>query len=197
MRIKMKKAGIFGGTFDPVHLGHLITARSVLEQRQLDKIIFMPCYVSPHKTDKTSSSPLHRLNMVKLAIENYEGFALSDYEIKKEGVSYTIDTIIELKKSFDEIELIIGYDSLVNFETWKEPDKLVELAKLIVMKRNNSDARTKEKTSRFFNRAIFVDTPVIDISSTLIRERIKNNLPADFLVPEKVLKYINENNLYK
>lgn len=193
----MRKAGIFGGTFDPVHLGHLITAQSVLEQRHLDKIIFMPCYVSPHKTGNTTSSPLHRMNMVKLAIEKYASFTLSDYEINKEGVSYTIDTITYLRKSYDEIELIIGYDSLVNFESWKEPDKLVELAKLIVMKRNNTGSSTKEKANRFFNNAILVDTPVIDISSTLIRDRIKNGLPVDFLLPEKVLKYINDNNLYK
>lgn len=187
------KAAIFGGTFDPIHLGHLITAQSVLEQRNLDKIIFMPCYVSPHKTNKTASSPLHRINMVKLAIEGYDKFSFSDYEIEKKEISYTIDTIKCMMTQFENLELIIGYDSLINFESWKNPDEIVSLVKLIVMKRSTGNI----VSNRFFGNAVFVDTPVIDISSTSIREKRKNNIPIDFLVPEKVLKYIMENNLYK
>jgi nicotinate-nucleotide adenylyltransferase len=187
------RAGIFGGTFDPIHFGHLITAQSVLQQRNLDKIIFMPCYISPHKTNKSSSAPIHRLNMVKLAVEGHDKFNLSDYEIEKKDISYTIETIRHLKKQYVELELIIGYDNLLNFESWKEPDEIIKLAKLVVMKRSTHQV----SVNRFFANAIFVDTPVIDISSTEIRLKRNNNIPIDFLVPDKVLKYIMENDLYK
>lgn len=193
MKDKTKKTGLFGGTFDPIHLGHLITAQSVLLERKLEQIIFMPCFISPHKTEIGASLPQHRINMVKLAIEGYSSFSFSDYEINKEDISYTIDTIIYLRQFYDEIELIIGYDSLLNFETWKEPDKILDLAKVLVMKRNSNSGRP----NRFFGNVQFVDTPVIDISSTEIRQKIRNNLPVNFLLPDNVYKYITENNLYK
>ncbi len=189
------KAGIFGGTFDPVHLGHLITAQSVLLKRNLDTIIFIPCYISPHKTNKPASLSIHRLNMIKLAIEGYDKFTFSDFEIAREGISYSIDTIMHLKEEYDELELIIGFDSLVTFDTWKEPDKITDLVKLVVMNRSHN-AEIKNR-NRFFERAVFVDTPVIDISATEIREKIKSKLPVNFLVPEKVLEYITDNGLYK
>ena len=191
----MKRIGIFGGTFDPIHNGHLITAQSVLHQRNLDEIVFIPCFISPHKTDKTASSPVHRLNMVKLAIENHPKFVLSDYELKKEGISFTRDTITHFHESYKDIELIIGYDSFSNFETWKDPEEIIKLAKLIVMKRSYNNMNST--TNKFFNNALFVDTPVIDISSTEIREKIQSNIPIDFLLPDKVLQYINDNRLYK
>lgn len=187
------KAGIFGGTFDPIHIGHLITAQAVLIERKLDLIIFMPCYISPHKTGRNAAPPEHRLKMVKLAIEGKDKFTCSSYEIEKEEVSFTIDTIRHLKETYSQLELIIGYDSLLNFETWKDPDKIVELVKLVVMKRSSLD----NKSNKFFKDAIFVDTPIVDISSTEIREKRRKNLPLDFLVTDKVLKYITEHDLYK
>jgi nicotinate-nucleotide adenylyltransferase len=191
------KIGIFGGTFDPVHNGHLITALNVASIRNLDKILFIPCFISPHKTEQRASSAPHRMEMLKLAIQANEKFSLSDYEIKREGISYTIDTINYLKKSYKNIELIIGYDNFAKFATWKEPDKIIELVKLVVLKRSYNDIDSVSGENKFFNYAVFVDTPLIDISSTEIREHIRLNLPIDHLVPESVMKYIIDKKLYK
>jgi nicotinate-nucleotide adenylyltransferase len=123
----MSKVGIFGGTFDPIHHGHLITAQSVREIRNLDKIIFIPSFISPHKSDVISVSPEHRLKMLKLAVEGVDFFEVSDYEINREGISYTIDTLKEFKKKYDELEFIIGYDNIFKFHSWKEPDQIILL----------------------------------------------------------------------
>jgi len=189
-----QKIGIFGGTFDPIHYGHLITAQYVLEKRKLDKIIFIPCYISPHKTNQNISNPVHRLNMLKLAIEKIPYFELNDYEIRKGNISYTYDTILELRKTYNYIELIIGYDNLIVFDKWHKPDEILDLVKLIVMKRTvDKEPGTKNK---YFEKAIILDTPTIEISSTEIRDRVKKNMPIDFLVPEKVKSYIHEHKLY-
>mgnify|MGYP000306633674 CR=1 FL=1 len=188
------KIGIFGGTFDPIHNGHLITAQYVLEKRNLEKIIFIPCFISPHKTNLVSSEPIHRLQMIKLAIDSLPYFDYSDYELKSEGISYTYNTLLYLSEKYSSLELIIGYDNLLVFDKWNKPDEILELATLVVMKRKTD---IEEKRNRFFDKAILVDTPTIEISSTDIRERVRNNLPIDFLVPESVKKYIYETNLYK
>ncbi len=189
----MSKVGIYGGTFDPIHIGHLITTQSVLEQRGLDKIIFIPCFISPHKQTIISSSEIHRLNMLKLALAENPKFDFSTYEVDKKGISYTIDTIKEFKKDYDEIDLIIGYDNLLVFEAWKEPDEIIKLVNLIVLKRIFNRVNS---WNRFFENAIFLDTPIVEISSSEIRERVKNNLSIDYLVPYKVNEYIRQNKLY-
>jgi len=191
----LSKVGIYGGTFDPIHVGHLITAQYILEERRLDKIIFIPAFISPHKTQVLSSASNHRLEMVKIAVEGYDKFDFSDYEITKGGVSYSLNTILELKKKYNEIELIIGYDNLLSFDKWHQPDEIIKLAKLIVLKRKF--AGDINQFNKYFAEASFIDSPVIDISSTTIRERVRKNLPIDFLVPQKVKEYIAANSLYK
>lgn len=190
----MSKVGIFGGTFDPIHLGHLITAQSVKEIRDLEKIIFIPAYISPHKTDAKASSPEDRLNMIKLAVENIPFFDYSDIEIKKGGISYTIDTLRELKKKYDKLEFIIGYDNIFTFHTWKEPDEIFKLADVIVLKRKSSHPPQFE--DKYYRQAVFVQTRGIEISATDIRERVKKGLPINFLVPPKVMEYIYNHKLY-
>lgn len=187
------KIGILGGTFDPIHNGHLITARYVLEKRKLDKIIFIPCNISPHKTEQLSSAPFHRLNMVKLSIENLPYFDLSDFELTKGDISFTFETLQHLKKEYSTLELIIGYDNLIVFDKWNYPDEIIKIAQLVVMKRETD---IEEKRNRFFDQAVLLDTPTIEISSTEIRERVRNNKPIDFFVPEKVKEYIYKNKLY-
>ena len=191
----MSKVGIFGGTFDPIHNGHLITAQSVREIRDLDKIIFIPSFISPHKADVNSASPEHRMNMLKLAVEGVDFFEVSDYEVKKEGISYTIDTLKEFKKNYDELEFIIGYDNIFKFHTWKDPDEIMKLAKILVLKRKSSSPHPFE--DKYVEQAIFVQTRGIEISATDIRERVKKGMPIHFLVPEKVKEYIYSFNLYK
>ena len=187
--------GLYGGSFDPIHFGHLITTQSVLEKRKLEQIIFMPSHISPLKQDAKPIADYHRLEMVKLAVETNPQFSISDLEIQKGNVSYTIDTLIEIKKKYVEIELIIGLDNLCVFDKWYKPEEIFELAKVIVMKRDvDSLPNTK---NIFFDKAVFVDTPTIEITSTDIRHRVKNDLPIDYLVPCKVKEYISQNRLYK
>jgi nicotinate-nucleotide adenylyltransferase len=190
----MPKVGIFGGTFDPIHLGHLITAQSVREIRKLEKIIFIPAFISPHKSDAKTSSAEDRLNMIKFAIDGIPFFDYSDLEIKKGGVSFTIDTLRELKNRYDELELIIGYDNIFSFHTWKDPDEIMKLTKLVVLKRKSSHPPQFE--DKYYQQAIFVQTRGIEISATDLRERVKNGLPINFLVPPKVMEYINNHKLY-
>ena len=190
----MSKVGIFGGTFDPIHNGHLITAQSVRELRNLDKIIFIPSFVSPHKADINSAKPEHRLEMIKLATESINFFDYDDYEITKGGISYTLDTLREFKKRYDYLEFIIGYDNIFEFHTWNKPDELMKLAKIIVLRRKSSHPFTLE--DKYVKSAIFVETRGIEISATDIRQRVKNGKPIHFLVPEKVKEYIYNFNLY-
>jgi len=190
----MSKVGIFGGTFDPIHLGHLITAQSVKEIRDLDKIIFIPAFISPHKTEAKASSPEDRLNMIKLAVEGIPFFDFSDIEIKKGGISYSVDTLQELKKHYTELEFIIGYDNIFTFHTWKEPDEIFKLAKVIVLKRKSSHPPQFE--DKYYHQSVFVQTRGIEISATDIRERVKHGMPINFLVPSEVMKYIYKHKLY-
>ena len=191
----MSSIGIIGGTFDPVHFGHLITAQAVKEIRRLGKIIFIPCNISPHKKDNLDKNPFHRYKMIQKAIEGVEGFEVSDYEIKKGGISYTIDTLKEFKNKYSDIELIIGFDNLLKFDSWQEPDNILELAKLVVMKRKIDEVPLQK--NRYYNRAIIVNTPLIEINATDIRHRVREGLLVDFLVPEKVKEYIYSFKLYR
>ncbi len=190
----MSAIGILGGTFDPIHFGHLITAQSLLEKRKLKKIIFVPSFISPHKVNFDYSSPEHRLNMVKLAIESHPQFDVSDFEVKHDTVSYTYNALLEFSKKFEEIELIIGFDNLITFDTWHKAEEIIELAKLVVMTRT-FDKEIKNP-HKFFGEAIYVDTPTIEISSTEIRKRITKKFPIDFFLPQKVKEYIFENEIY-
>jgi nicotinate-nucleotide adenylyltransferase len=191
----LNRVGIYGGTFDPIHIGHLVTAQSVREIRNLDKIIFVPAFLSPHKLDIKASSPKHRINMLKRAIEGVDFFDISDFELKQKNISYTIDTIKELKKLYDEIELLIGYDNIFKFYTWKNPDELLNLVKLVVLKRKSSYPPPYE--DKYYNQAEFVQTRGIEISATDIRERVKHGQPINYLVTKEVKEYIFEHNLYK
>jgi nicotinate-nucleotide adenylyltransferase len=191
----MSKVGIFGGTFDPIHNGHLITAQSVKEIRNLEKIMFIPAYISPHKQHAKASSAQHRLNMLKLALDHIPFFGYSDFEIKQHTISYTIDTLREFKKYYDEIDLIIGYDNIFQFHTWKEPDEILKLANVVVLKRKSS--HPLDFVDKYVESATFVQTRGIEISATDIRNRVHADLPIYYLVPDKVLEYINKNKLYK
>lgn len=190
----MKKVGIYGGTFDPIHLGHLITASSVKEIRNLSEIIFVPTNKSPLKLDVESASTKNRFEMTQLAVEKFDGFSVSDYEVGKTDISYTINTIKYFKEKHENIELIIGYDNFLIFEKWHKWDEILNLVDIVVLRRFYEDAiEPKIKSDKF----IFVESPTIQISSSMIRKRVSNNLPIDFLVSSEVSKYISENNLYK
>lgn len=187
------KLGIYGGSFNPIHIGHLIIAEYVREHCNLDKILFIPLGTASHKNDNLLLDKNKRFDMVKVAIEDNENFLISDIELKKEKTSYTIDTLLELKKMYpnDELYEIIGEDSAVDIELWKDYNKLLELAKFIVLKRPNYNLKKDYKNMEL------IDNIQIEISSTDIRNRIKNNKSTKYLLSEKVYNYIKENNLYK
>lgn len=190
----MGKVGIFGGTFDPIHYGHLITAQILLEKRKLDKIIFVPAYIAPHKIKYDYSAPDHRYNMTNLAISTHPNFEISDFEINRDDISYSYNTLVEFSKKYSEMELIIGFDNLVTFDAWYKPDEILELADLVVMKRTYD--KEIKRTHKYFENAIFVETPTIEISGTEIRNRLSKKSPIDYFLPLSVLNYIKENNLY-
>ena len=191
----MSRIGIYGGTFDPVHHGHLITAQSVRELRNLDKIIFIPSFISPHKEEFKISDAVHRINMLKIAIKNIDYFDWSDFEISRENVSYTIDTLHEMKKHYDEIELILGADNMKTFYKWRSPEEIIKLATLIVLRRRTDYEPGGD--NNYEKNAVFLETPRIDISGTIIRQRVRQGLPIDFLVTRGVKEYIYDLKLYK
>uniref|UniRef100_A0A7V4E2A5 Probable nicotinate-nucleotide adenylyltransferase n=1 Tax=candidate division WOR-3 bacterium TaxID=2052148 RepID=A0A7V4E2A5_UNCW3 len=196
----MEKIGIFGGTFDPPHIGHLIIADEVLSLLSLSKMVFVPAYSPPHKTTTTPFE--ERLTMVRLAIENNEKFILSDIEKKIAEVyniesSYSIYTIRELKKIYSQAELffIIGSDQFLEFKNWHQPEEILKEVKIGVLLRYGYEL-AKEEKEQFEDKLIFLEVPQLAIKSSEIRERIRNNKPFKYFLPEKVYNYIKEKKLY-
>lgn len=198
------KIGIMGGTFNPIHLGHLVLSEYIRVEMDLDKVVFIPTGRPPHKDDKNIIDGFHRKKMVELSIKDNPYFVLSDIELKKSGISYTIDTINELKDIYkeDTLYMIIGADSLLNFESWKDPSELLKKVNLIVadrLLRKDKDIIDEIRTlnSKYNIDISYLDSPIIEISSTEVRDRIKEGKSIRYLVREDVNRYILENSLYK
>lgn len=199
----MKKYGIIGGTFDPIHFAHLYIAYEAKEELDLDKVIFMPAGSPPHKRDKRVTEASLRYKMVYEAIKDYEGFEVSDYEIKKEGLSYTYQTLEHLKKENSDAELyfITGADCLINLNKWVKVDRILELANLVVFGRPGfrKEDLLEEKAlveEKYGIDIIFLNFKDLDISSTDIRKRIKLGKRIEFFLPKEVNSIIKENKLY-
>ena len=191
------KIAILGGTFDPPHLGHLILAETVLKELNYDKVLFIPSKIPPHKNISGEVSDEDRLNMLKLSIEDDKRFSFDDYELKSEGISYSIKTLNYLYQNYNidgKIALIIGADLIKNFHKWKEPEKISELANIVAVNREENDNLDKENIEKYNIKIIIA--PRIDISSTLIRERIKKNKAFRYFLNNKVYNYIISNKLY-
>jgi nicotinate-nucleotide adenylyltransferase len=192
----MARIGVFGGSFNPPHMGHLIVCQSILIHEKLQKILFVPSSVSPHKRDKNLLSSDLRLQMTKLAIQDNPLFEVSDIEIKRGGVSYTIDTLRVLKNMYPppELFLIIGIDNWLEFKSWKNPEEILDLADLLVMTRPGYSQVGFEHC--FDKKVKFVDVPNIGISGTMIRLNIKSGRSIKYLVPRSVEQFIAEHALY-
>ena len=197
------KVGVMGGTFDPIHLGHLATAESVREIFQLDEILFIPAARPPHKVEKNVTPELHRLMMTFLATKSNENFQVSPMEILRDGLSYTLETVNELHKklgSSTDLFFIIGADSLRDLPTWYQSRELVKRCHFIATTRPNVEvdfAALKKFFGKLGTQKIHqVATPGIEISSTEIRRRVKAGLSIKYLVPEVVEEYIAKENLY-
>ncbi len=141
----MKKVCILGGSFNPIHIGHLILANTVLEELSLDEIIFVPCYIQPLKSNIDFASADHRLEMIKIAIQNNLKFTFSDIEIKRKGKSYTVDTLRYFKRKYYNLYFVIGADNIKEFHRWKEPDTILKIANLIVTNRGGINIRIPKK----------------------------------------------------
>jgi len=190
----MKRIGIFGGTFDPPHKGHIAIAEQAKRQLGLDCVWFIPAYIPPHKHQHSPTSAQHRLKMIKLAISGRKKFKISAIELKRRGISYTIDTLKVFKQQFPEAELvlIIGADNLSQFNAWKSPRTILQLASLAVYKRKGFNPSLKDSAIDF----ILLKGRMLRVSSTEIRNRIEKGLPIRALVPNPIVLYIKRHSLY-
>jgi nicotinate-nucleotide adenylyltransferase len=192
-----KMLGVLGGTFDPIHVGHLVLAEQVREKFQLERVIFIPSASPPHKTEQKLSLAEDRFEMTKLALEGSPFFFVSDIELKREGLSYTVETLRELKELYrdSEIYFLTGSDVLNEITTWRNPEEIYRLAKIVIGIRPGFDKFDPE--NHFAKKSIIIDITGIDISSTQIREKVSKGESIKYLVPSKVEEYIKNRNLYK
>lgn len=200
------RLGIFGGTFDPIHFGHLALAEECLATASLDEVWLVPAASPPHKGGKKLSRFDQRKEMLELAIAGNEKFKVEPMEADRPGPSFTIDTLLEIQKRRpdDELFLIIGADSALEFSTWKDPAKIVSLATLIVRIRPGFVMPIEQefisqlhKQLGVLPKVIFVSgPPYLDVSSSLLKERVSNNRSIRYLLPRAVEVYIQQKKLY-
>ena len=201
----MKKIGIFGGTFDPVHLGHINLALDAKLQAGLDKVIFIPAKLQHFKLDKRVTDGKDRLAMLREAVSDISGLEVSSYELDAEGISYTYLTMRAMKKAFgDDAKLyfIMGTDSFLKLEKWKNSRELLETCSYIIGTRPGYKHEELElcieRICRDYNTEVRnIDNVQLDISSTEIRRRIDKGISCGDLIPDKVERYIKDNGLYK
>jgi nicotinate-nucleotide adenylyltransferase len=199
------KYAIMGGTFDPIHFGHLAAAETVRQKLNCQKVIFIPSGNPPHKKGRILTDPIHRYTMTVLAANSNPYFEVSNIEMNRNGYTYTLDTIKELNKYYGkEVELlfITGADALLEIETWYKVDELLKLCSFVAVTRPGYDKSKLEQKLQFlqskYNAELFiVDVPGLNISSTDIRERVFAGSSIRYLVPEAVEQYIYKSRLYR
>jgi nicotinate-nucleotide adenylyltransferase len=195
------RVGLLGGTFNPPHLGHLVCAQEAYIQLGLDHVTLIPTRIPPHKPVDDEPGPEHRLELCRLAVQGDERICVSDIETRREGTSYTVDTLRELHERAPdhELYLIVGGDVAAGLSRWREPERVLSLATLAVAKRRGT--RRSEIDGALANlagaeRTQFFWMPRIAISSTLIRDRVRDRLPIRYIVPDRVAEYIEQEGLY-
>jgi nicotinate-nucleotide adenylyltransferase len=200
------RLGIFGGTFDPVHYGHLLLAEMCREQGRLDEVWFVPTAVSPLKQHRPPSEAKHRVEMLQLATGGHAAFRVSLVELERGGVSYTVDTLAHFRQQFPQAELffLMGADSVQDFPQWREPVRICELALPLVVRRHGSPEPNFQPLAALLStdrlaqvQANLVNMPVIELSSTQIRERVAANHSIRFQTPRAVEEYITFQGLYR
>jgi nicotinate-nucleotide adenylyltransferase len=190
----MRRVGLFGGTFDPPHLGHLAIAEWAREQLRLDRVVFMPAGMPPHKRRRDLSSAAARVAMTRLAVRGNRHFTVSTLEVSRRGPSFTVDTLRSLKSRYRgaRLYLLIGEDSLNDFGSWHEPGEILRRATLAVAIRPGAGRR-----ARAAREATWLENPGLHISSSAIRARVRAGHSARYLVPDPVARYIARNRLYR
>jgi nicotinate-nucleotide adenylyltransferase len=200
----MASFGILGGTFDPIHFGHLFLAEKSREACGLAKIIFVPASIPPHKIGEVSTSAEDRLKMVELAIRDHPQFQVSNVEIERSGTSYSIDTIRELKNQGhgDDCYFIMGFDSLLKLDTWQNYQQILNETQIITAFRPGYPVlKTKQDWPEFLqpyrSRIKVLEAPLIDISATGLRVELMHKRSIRYLLPDAVCEYIDQKQLYR
>jgi nicotinate-nucleotide adenylyltransferase len=195
------RVGILGGTFNPPHIGHLVCAQEAYREFELDRVLLIPARIPPHKPVEHEPGAHHRLELCRVAVADDERFEVSDLELRRDGPSYTVDTLKELSTEApnNELFLIVGGDIAAGLPRWREPERVLELATLSIAKRRGT-ARSSIDTAlgrlRGGDRARFFQMPRIGVSSTMVRRRIRSGQPIRYLVPDAVAAYIERHRLY-
>jgi nicotinate-nucleotide adenylyltransferase len=187
------KVGIFGGTFDPPHNGHLIAAQDAYAELALDKVLFIPARMPPHKQHENLTAAAVRLAMIRAATAGDERFEVSDIELRRTGPSYTADTLRELRetRSGDAFFLLLGVDQVRDFHTWGQPEWILKNSELVMLARGGIEDVPNDDIVRKT-----VQVTRVDVSSTLVRERVRTGRPIRYLVPAAIEKIIADERLY-
>ncbi len=201
----MSKIGIFGGTFNPIHLGHIRLGQLVLDEIKLDKILYIPDNTPPHKSDKDLACGEDRLNMIDISLKDHDDMESSDIELNREGKSYTFETLIELKNVYpnDELYLITGADMFLTLDKWREPETIFKTANIIGVPRVNSDFEKMEEYAEnvikpMGAKVFMLSQTVFDTaSSTYVRENIDDYQKIKDMIAPEVYRYIKEKGLYR
>jgi nicotinate-nucleotide adenylyltransferase len=197
------RVGILGGTFDPVHAGHLALARAAREEMDLAEVLFVLAGSPWRKADRRVAAPEHRLAMLRLALKDKAAFEIATLEVEREGPSYTADTLEVLRASRpqDQLFLVLGADALVDLPNWSRPGRILELAALVVAERVSIERSAVEEAGRrlpgLLDRAVWLEMPLVEISASDVRDRVCRGLPIGDLVPPAVEEYIREHRLYR
>ena len=197
------KTGIFGGSFNPIHNGHIELAKKFFNKLELDRLFIVPTYIPPHKSMKDYIFPDQRFEMCSLAVRGIDGFEVSNIEIKRHGASYTYLTLKELHSLYpdDELYLLTGADMFMTLHEWKKPEIIFEFSTVCGVSRNDDDTAVLEKQAEYLRslgaRTVVLDAEIMTVSSTEIRNRVKNGEDISELVDPKVKRYIKEHNLYR
>jgi nicotinate-nucleotide adenylyltransferase len=197
------RIGVIGGTFDPIHLGHLIVAEEARVRLGLSRVVFVPAGQPPHKLERAIADPEHRFEMIRLATADNQAFCVSRVDLDREGPCYTVETIGLLQEAWGqevEIYFLIGADSLADLPTWREPERLLRLCRLVAVARPGYkvDLRALERKLAGVTCLVeMLDVPTLDISSTEIRRRAREGLSMRYLVPGTVARYVAEHGLYR
>ncbi|MDD4028648.1 MAG: nicotinate (nicotinamide) nucleotide adenylyltransferase [Caldisericia bacterium] len=207
MVLKKRSIGFFGGSFNPIHMGHLIAAEYAREFFSLDSIYFIPTWISPHKHEVSLAPPSHRVEMIKLAIQDNTSFSILQCDIQRQCPTYTMDTLRDISGLFPQshfaYHFIVGSDAIQKLPTWKSPDQILTYTDFLVAQRERSSTEEDwlptliEKMPEVTHKIHFFPMPTIGISSSLIRDRIFQKKTIQYLVPATVASYIGINNLYK
>jgi len=202
----VQRAGLYGGSFDPIHLGHLSIATAVADQLNLDEVIFLPSAQPPHKTDIQLTPIMHRAEMVRLAIADFPIFSFSDYDLERPGPTFTIDTVKHFRKTCKpgtELFWIIGEDSLLELPTWHRIAEFVDLCQIVTAARKTTQQLDWNRFHPVLNdqqieslRRGMLETPIVDISATDIRSRLAQGRQVQSEIPKIVRQYIQQHGLY-